>query len=456
MDNPGRVLGGRYRLLEQIGKGGMGSVWRAEHVELGSLCAIKLIDEDLAESTAVRGRFRREAKAAAALISDHVVRTFDYGLDEQTPYIVMELLTGESLDQRLKRVGRLSAHELSDVLTQVALALDRAHQQGLVHRDLKPGNLFISKADNGRDCVKLLDFGIAKSLRNDDDPAVGPTRTGAMVGSPAYMSPEQLRNAAGIDPASDIWSLGVVAYEALVGQRPFAATTIADLTVRICVDPLPAPSSVAQVPQGFDAWFAKACDRNGAARFSTATELARAFQDLLVIETAAPAPAPEVTRVDVAVTSTSIHEQSTGPLARTANDAPPKRSTRSTWLLASVVLILLATVLLRNRTGVTSSRASAADSLQPSGTAQLASPQLPPMPEVFDDAGPRKAELATVPSPGNSANSPSRSSSNTEASLHHRARISNKNTPVPAPSASTRKSLRTASMAFDRTGGRPT
>jgi eukaryotic-like serine/threonine-protein kinase len=440
MDNPGRVLGGRYRLLEQIGKGGMGSVWRAEHVELGSSCAVKLIDEDLAESMAVRGRFRREAKAAAALISDHVVRTFDYGVDEQTPYIVMELLTGESLDQRLKRVGRLSAHELSDVLAQVALALDRAHEQGLIHRDLKPGNLFIGKADNGRDCVKLLDFGIAKSLRNDDDPAVGPTRTGAMVGSPAYMSPEQLRNAAGIDPASDIWSLGVVAYEALVGQRPFAATTIADLTMRICADPLPVPSSVAQVPQGFDAWFAKACDRNGAARFSTAIELANAFQDLLLTEAAAPAPAPapDVTSVDVSVTSTSIHEQSTGPLARTANDAPPKRSTRSTWLLASVGLILLATALLRNRTGVTPSRASAADSLQPSGTIHLALRQLPPMPEVFDDAGPRKAELKTEPSPSISANAPSRSSSSAEDSLRRRVRFSNKNAPVPAPSASTR------------------
>ena len=127
---------------------------------------------------AVRTRFRREAKAAAALNSDHVVRTFDYGVDAGTPYIVMELLAGESLDQRLKRVGCLSPLELSDVLAQVALALERAHQRGLVHRDLKPGNLFICKDDTGKDCIKLLDFGIAKSLRNDDDLAVGPTRTG--------------------------------------------------------------------------------------------------------------------------------------------------------------------------------------------------------------------------------------------------------------------------------------
>jgi len=309
-----------------------------------------------------------------------------------------------------------------------------------VHRDLKPGNLFICKADNGSDCAKVLDFGIAKSLRNEDDPTVGATRTGAMVGSPAYMSPEQLRNAAGIDPASDIWSLGVVAYEALVGQRPFGATSIADLTLRICADPLPVPSSFAQVPPGFDAWFAKACDRNSAARFSTATQLAKAFQDLLLTESAAPTPAPEVTSIDVSVASSSIHEQSTGPLARTAHDAPEHTSKRSTWLLASVVLVLLAAALLRNRAGVDATRASAAEPAQPSVTTHLASPQLPTMPEVLDDAGSRKAELKPAPSPSNSANSPSRSGSNTNAnangSLRQRA---NKNMPAPAPSPSTRK-----------------
>lgn len=447
MDYSGRVLGGRYRLLEQIGQGGMGSVWRAEHVELGSSCAVKIIHEDLAESTAVRGRFRREAKAAAALSSDHVVRTFDYGVDEQTPYIVMELLTGESLDQRLKRVGRLSPRELSELLSQVALALDRAHEQGLIHRDLKPGNLFIGKADNGSDCFKLLDFGIAKSLRNEDDPAVGATRTGAMVGSPAYMSPEQLRNAAGIEPASDIWSLGVVAYEALVGQRPFGATSIADLTVRICADPLPVPSSFAQVPEGFDAWFAKACNRNTAARFSTATELAKGFQSLLLTAEAAPTAPPEVTSTDVSVSSPSIHEQSTGPLARTAHDAPPNTLKRGTWLLASAVLVLLFAFLLRNRAGVDSTRASAENSVQPPVSTHLASPQLPPRLEIFDDAGPRKAELLPEASPSNSANSPSPSiarsnagsSANIDASLRQRVRIASKSKPVPAPSASSRK-----------------
>lgn len=400
MDNTGRVLGGRYRLIEPIGKGGMGSVWRAEHTELGSLCAVKLIDDDLAESAAVRARFRREAKAAAALVSDHVVRTFDYGVDEGTPYIVMELLAGESLDQRLKRNGRLSATQLSEVLSQVALALDRAHQLGLVHRDLKPGNLFVSKADNGRDCIKLLDFGIAKSLRIDDDLAIAPTRTGAMVGSPAYMSPEQLRNAAGIDPMTDIWSLGVVGYEALLGQRPFTASTMADLTVRICSDPLPVPSSIAQVPQGFDAWFAKACHRDRAARFSTAIELADAFEALRMSEEAAQlqqATQLAVTSTDVPITTSSVHLQSTEPLARTANDVETKGSTRNYWLLGGVSAALVATMIYRNQTRADAPHpASGAQST--SATPRDSRPS-PLEPGLFDDAGPLKAEIQSEPVP---------------------------------------------------------
>lgn len=348
----------------------MGSVWRAEHVELASLCAIKLIDDDLAESVAVRTRFRREAKAAAALSSDHVVRTFDYGVDGGTPYIVMELLTGESLDQRLRRLGRLSPEQLFNVLSQVALALDRAHKRGLIHRDLKPGNLFICQTDTGEDCIKLLDFGIAKSLRSDDDLGVGPTRTGALIGSPAYMSPEQLRNVGGVDQTSDIWSLGVVAYEALVGQRPFNAQTMADLTVSICVAPLPVPSDFSQVPLGFDAWFATACNRDTRARFASVGALVQAFKRLLpcpelslspVTSIASPISSSPNTRHESPAMGaqdhdrsdaqqsqfTTSHPRSTGPLSRTAIESIPRRSSRNYWWMAGVGAALVAAVMFR-------------------------------------------------------------------------------------------------------------
>jgi eukaryotic-like serine/threonine-protein kinase len=425
MDNAGRVLSGRYRLLEQIGKGGMGTVWRAEHVELGSLCAIKLIDDDLAQSVIVRTRFRREAKAAAALNSDHVVKTFDYGVDGGTPYIVMELLTGESLDQRLKRVGRLSPQELLNVLIQVALALDRAHERGLVHRDLKPGNLFIGKDDTGKDCVKLLDFGIAKSLRNDDDLAVGPTRTGALVGSPAYMSPEQLRNVGGIDQTSDIWSLGIVAYEALVGQRPFAATTIADLIVRICTESLPVPSSMAEVPPGFDAWFAKACDRDARARFSTATELVMAFQRMLASAQIITAQAVIARNIDVPSHSshsrpastgsparalqeslpesstTGGHRRSTEPLSRTADEPLGKSSSRTYWLLAGAGLTLVGLALFGGKGHIVTPTELPTNTAQTSGSAQVGAPPWPLEAERRTDAGLLGAseQLETGPGP---------------------------------------------------------
>ena len=274
-----RVLAGRYRLLERLGEGGMGSVWLAEHVELGSHIAIKLIDEELALSASALSRFKLEAKAAAALSSTHVVRVFDYGVDGSTPFIAMELLQGESLDERLEREGHLSPEKTGRVLTHVARALDQAHSLGMVHRDIKPGNIFISRGEDGEDLIKVLDFGIAKSLRPEDG-AHSHTRTGMLVGSPSYMSPEQMRASKDIDQTADLWSLGVVAYECLVGERPFEGESMVELTVSVCMNPLPVPSERGPVPPGFDEWFARACSRERSERFQDAKEFAGAFEEL--------------------------------------------------------------------------------------------------------------------------------------------------------------------------------
>lgn len=362
MSLDGRILGGRYRLLQPLGKGGMGTVWTAQHIELDSRVAVKLIDEQVVESTSVRERFRLEAKLAANLNSDHVVRMLDYGVDSGTPYIVMELLDGESLDRRLERVGRLSAAELANLLSQVALALDRAHARGLIHRDLKPANLFLARTDDGRECVKLLDFGTAKSLRGEDV-SLSQTRTGTLVGSPAYMSPEQLRGARDIDASSDLWSLGVVAYECLVGQRPFEGRTIADLTIRICAEPLPIPSEHAPVPDGFDAWFARACAREPRARLRSAHDLVASFEALIpervpgVTESQVRAPARGPTKtllggvgsavVRRAITtrdgrsaqirgqavSETAHQESTAAMSRTQPGRAAPRVQRIGWFL---------------------------------------------------------------------------------------------------------------------------
>lgn len=267
----GLVIAGRYRLLTKLGEGGMGAVWRAEHLTLGTQVAVKLIDASIAKSEEALARFRREAQAAAELRSAHVVHILDYGVEDGTPYIAMELLDGESLAQRLDRVKKLTPLELANLFTQVGRALTRAHQQNIIHRDLKPDNIYLVQ-DGEDEIAKVLDFGIAKKLGLKSTSSGVKTQTGAMLGTPYYMSPEQARAQGSIDHRTDIWSLGIIAYECLTGIKPFDGDTLASLLISICTDQLPAPSSVAEVPPGFDAWFAKAASRDLAERFQTVSE----------------------------------------------------------------------------------------------------------------------------------------------------------------------------------------
>ncbi|MCU0694374.1 MAG: serine/threonine protein kinase, partial [Polyangiaceae bacterium] len=274
-----RVLAGRYRLLEPLGRGGMGAVWCAEHIELGSKVAVKLIDGFGGDSSSAPERFKREAKAAAALNSAHVVRIFDYGIDKGTPYIAMELLEGESLGERLARTGTLSPVETVRMLTHAARALDKAHEVGIVHRDVKPDNIFLTKGDDGLFSAKVLDFGIAKAKTNElQAPSSSLTRTGSLVGSPLYMSPEQVLHAKEVDHRSDLWSLGVLVYECLLGSLPFDGDALGGLLLSICTEEVPTPSNSGPVPQGFDDWFKKACSRDPADRFQTAKEMADALR----------------------------------------------------------------------------------------------------------------------------------------------------------------------------------
>src|SRR3954471_14894368 len=188
---PGRVIAGRYRLVSQLGQGGMGSVWRADHITLSSPVAIKLIDPEIARRPEMLERFQREAQSSAALRSPHVVQILDYGVDDGVPYIAMELLEGESLASRLTRLGRLPYAETARFVSHIGRALAKAHEAGVIHRDLKPDNVFLVQNDD-REIAKVLDFGIAKIT------GLGPgtgqaltTRTGAILGTPSYMSPEQ-------------------------------------------------------------------------------------------------------------------------------------------------------------------------------------------------------------------------------------------------------------------------
>jgi serine/threonine-protein kinase len=269
----GRVIAGRYRLEAPVARGGMGSVWKARHLQLDTLLAVKFINLDQRATSGGRARFEREAKAAALLHGPNVVEVYDYGVDDGLPYLVMELLDGEDLSRRLGREKRLPILNVVSLIGQVARGLRRAHEAGIVHRDLKPGNIFLVERDDDEEpLVKVLDFGIARTPRLG---LVGETtKTGTLLGSPRYMSPEQARSPRSVDPRSDLWSVAVIAFRALTGSLPFVADEVAELLVKICTEPAPPPSDFDPDLADFDRFFQKAFSRNPDERFQTARELA--------------------------------------------------------------------------------------------------------------------------------------------------------------------------------------
>jgi serine/threonine protein kinase len=223
-DLVGSMIAGKYRVKRRIGAGGMGAVYEGEHVEIGKRVAIKVIEHEHARSDELAARFRREARAASAVESEHIVQVFDVGTDEKAGlFMVMEMLSGEDLATRLEKAGgRLPVDDAVTIIVQAARALAKAHAAGVVHRDLKPANLFLTSREDGSVCVKLLDFGISKLVRPESGATSSSlTREGSVMGTPMYMSPEQAQGLA-VDPRTDLWSLGAVLYEALAGQRPYA------------------------------------------------------------------------------------------------------------------------------------------------------------------------------------------------------------------------------------------
>ena len=289
-----RLIAGRYQLEDLIGKGGMAEVWRARHLALNSYVAIKFLQGASAQNESTRRRFTTEAQVTAQLKSQHAVQVFDFGVtDEGQPYLVMELLEGETLGRRLEREGRLSVVDTARLLGQSARALHRAHQLGIVHRDFKPDNIVIGADDEGRDYVKVVDFGIAKLVGDLEPASQAPvamdpsasartpfTKTGAILGTPFYMAPEQVQNAADVDLRADIWAFGVVAFECLTGCTPFSGDTLFELFQRIARGEHPdADKLEPTVPPGFHEWFEIACAPAPAKRFGDAQT---AWKKLLV------------------------------------------------------------------------------------------------------------------------------------------------------------------------------
>jgi serine/threonine-protein kinase len=283
---PGSVLAGRYRLEAVLGHGGMGIVHAALDLERKQAVALKLLRPELRGRSRALLRFERESRAVAEIVSPHVVRVCDAGiLEDGTPYLVMERLIGRSLAREVADRGRLPLGEAMRYVAQAARGAAAAHRAGIVHRDLKPANLFLADGPDGPS-IKLVDFGISKLAA---ELALAVTATNSSLGTPGYMSPEQLRSAKHVDARTDVWALGVVAYELLVCQLPFrGATTSAVAAAITSREPLLPSSLVTDVPAGLEAVILKALAKEPQMRHATADELAEA---LSVFASGGPQPA---------------------------------------------------------------------------------------------------------------------------------------------------------------------
>ncbi|WP_437280067.1 protein kinase [Sorangium sp. So ce375] len=269
------LLAGKFRLERELSHGGMGSIWVAQHVQLGTLVAVKFMRHAYSELPVLRARFEREARAAAQLKSPHIVQVHDFGFEEEdeVPYLVMELLQGEDLSKRLQRCGRISLPETLHIAVQAGKALRSVHEAGYVHRDLKPANFFLARVD-GEDgeIVKLLDFGIAKDV--SAALAADISSTGEVMGSPNYMSPEQFYGERDVDARSDLWSLGVILFKMLTGQLPFPGDAIGRVVTKVILGSVPSARELApDLPSGIDAFFARALARDRDERFQNVREM---------------------------------------------------------------------------------------------------------------------------------------------------------------------------------------
>ena len=313
----GQTLDGKYRLESIIGRGGMGSIYRATHLMLDKTVAVKLINPELAPTPDVVRRFQREARAASQLNHPNIAATFDLGQTSNgTLYLAMELVSGQSLKDTIRSGGPMAAPRIVRILRQVAGALAVAHANGIIHRDLKPQNIMLTQPPDGGEVAKLLDFGIAKTF---DDNATQLTSTGLVLGTPQYMSPEQ---AAGrpIDGRSDLYSLGIILFEMLVGEVPFNDPSTPAVLVKHLTEPAPPPSARRPdlaIPSALEAVALRCLEKDPGARYQNATEFANA------LEHAMTAPAASSAATVIVTPARETPTQRTAKIATPNVSAPP-------------------------------------------------------------------------------------------------------------------------------------
>jgi len=426
------LVGGRYRPLRKLGEGSMGFVFEVEHVTTGDRLALKVMRTPTTPLPGVVERFKREARTAARIKSEHIVRVIDADVSAELGgvlYIVMELLEGTDLDRACD--GPQPAPLVVEWLRQVAHGMDKAHALGVVHRDLKPENLFLTLGEHGEPRVKILDFGVAKTLED----APGTTQTGQLLGTPLFMSPEHARAAGDIGPAADRYALGLVAYRLLAGTDYWLpSANVAGIITQILYEPMTPPSARGvDFGVAFDEWFARACHRDPAQRFPTSLELVQELARALQVQLGAPidrssvALPPQLLWTDPAM---QLRPETTmAPTLQSASNPlpPPHRRHRGRFVIGSFAalsaLLLVAGFFVTQRSG---DKASAADdSAEPPGApakvvveppraaAAAAAPALAPRPTAEEPA--QRAEAQPLPAAADLAARAARAAANKKA-----------------------------------------
>lgn len=340
-----QLLDGRYRAAEEIGRGAMGVVYVAEHTRLAKRVAIKVLHADLAEDQEACERFELEARAASRVGSPHIVAVLDAGmLQDGRRFLVMEYLRGETFKAWLEREGPVSPERLAPLVLQLCEGLAAAHDQGIVHRDVKPDNLFLVKRTGEGPLLKILDFGVSK-FRDHGTDALR-SRTGVVLGTPHYMAPEQARGEREVDRRADLYSVGIVMYQALVGERPFAAENVNQLLFRVALEDVP---RVDHVPAAFADIVAKATARDPERRYASARLLARDLKRFLEGDAPAPAIASVPSTAPASVPSTAPAVDLDAPTVgdeepKATTVAPPPSAARGTWWAAGAAAVALAVV----------------------------------------------------------------------------------------------------------------
>jgi eukaryotic-like serine/threonine-protein kinase len=326
--NEGEILAGKYQVERVLGVGGMGIVVAARHLQLEQRVALKfLLPEALTNTDAVT-RFEREARAAVKIQSEHVAKVLDVGkLENGAPYMVMEYLVGSDLADVVKTRGQVGTEEVVDWLLMTCEAMAEAHSLGIIHRDLKPRNLFAIRRPDGSSAVKVLDFGISKSISPGSGDSAGLTNTTAIMGSPLYMSPEQLRSSRDVDARTDIWAMGVILYELLAGEPPFSAPTMPQLCMAIVSDPPPALRQLRpDLPEGLEEVVMRCLEKEPANRFDNVAQLARALGEF-----ATPRGQMSVERVARILQNVGMAETNQEWTARPHLPTNPSSSTSTAW-----------------------------------------------------------------------------------------------------------------------------